>query len=344
MADVNRGIQSGELDTEYIRQTSIDRLDAELLIADSVTPGTLPKNSGSTLRWTLNEHIAGAQTYSRFRALTDATVGNSEASYASRAPNEASWAPTTVEKKMDYYGQFVPVRQVDLDWMPRSTMDDLADSVGFAGAETMNGLSSAQVDGRGASGSNWEPIQGDGTTNIYLSGGGGTLPATAKLSGEDLYQVKGLMKADNVRPFKDGYYRAYITPQAAVHLQTDVVSSNVPWQEINKYVSGRNGQTKLTNGEVGAVGGVMVFETTDIYEASQDSTNAYHNMVLGKDGIGGGRMGDMDVQVLINRSDATSIDDPYRMFATVAYRLKAAEKLLREEAAWMLKSSDGTGT
>ena len=347
---VDRTIQSGELDGEYITQASRKRLDQELLYAGSVTPGNLPYNMGSTLRWTLNAHMTAGPDPgspiardSRYIALTGSA---GEVTYADRAQNEGTWQPTTVEKIMDYYGEFIAQRKVDYDWMPKSTKDDLADSVGYAGSETLNGLVRAVVDGSGNA-SPWDPLQGTGTTNVQIGIWGvddAVLDLTDKLSAEDLYILEGNMSALNVRRFDDGYYRVFCHPSAIAHLKTNTDPDKASWLEINKYVGGSNAQTKLIKDAVGAIGSVMVYRTTDVTTGTVVTVDYYNNIALGVDGVGGARLGDMDSRVFINNSDASSIDDPYRMFMTTSYRLKACYEILRPEAAWIMRTATGTTT
>lgn len=344
MADVNRGIASGALDETYIRQKSLKRLDAELFFAKSTTPGQLPANMGSTLRWTMNEHITQPDAYSRFRSLTHAS-GNNELDYTSRTANARDWAPSTVDKKLNYYGEFVTQRKVDYAWMPKSVKNDLADSIGYAGAETQELLAMAQIDGRGATGSLWEPLQGAGTTNTEVAQWGGlngTLLAADTLSAMDFYFMEGLMAAANVRPFEDGYYRAFVHPTAVAHLKTNTAADKASWMEINKHVAGDMGQSKLVRDAIGAIGSIMIHRCNNITTAVVDALNAYSNIVIGRDAVGGVDAGTMDPQVFINSSDASSIDDPYRMFMTTAYRLQAAYTMLREEACWLLYSYAST--
>jgi len=123
------------------------------------------------------------------------------------------------------------------------------------------------------------------------------------------------------------------------HLVTDVSTSRLTWEQINKYVSGFSGQEKLLNGVVGGIAGGMVFLSNNITTATVDTISAYANLVLAQDGLGAASQGGMNPDVFINKPSSNSTDNPYRIFGTVSFVFQTAPKLLDVLRAEILYSA-----
>lgn len=344
MADVVRGMTTtGDdvtgYDQKYIEQKAIETLDPEYVFAHWITPGEIPPNQGSTLRWLIDNTPSGATATN---ALTN--DAGTPITFATRDSfNEDSWGGVAVEEKLHTYGTFVPVRAQDLQAMPKRTMDRLGERIGIRGAETKDDLLRAELDG---SGTGYNPAKGAGLTNIRKSIGDGndntTLSATDKLTAEDIALATGDLWGRNVKPFSDtGQYVALVHSLAAVHLVTDGGSATsrprITWEEMHKHVSGSTGHEMLQTGSLGAIMGTQVVRTTKIGTATHD-VNAYENLVIGKDCLGDVHQGDAMPKVIISNATA-STSDPYGMYATAAWMFQAGSKLIDDDRGQMIVSA-----
>jgi len=326
MADLVRGVSTNALDTTYIRRRAIKTLVKKLVLANHVTEGELPKGEGSTLRWTYDTNLSNANA---FNALTD--DAGTPITYATRDSfNEEAFATTKVEKQIDTYGVFIPVRRRDLDQMPKSTMDRLSKRVAYRGHEVKDTLLRAAADG---SGTGFNPSMGAGTTTTRKSIGDGTndavLSATDYLTAEDIMLAMGDLEANDAEGFEgDGQMRAVIHSGAATHLKTDVSASRVTWFEAVKHVSGFTGQERFLTGVIGSLGGTSVQVSNNITTSTQDTRSAYDNLVLASDGLGDVTQAQSKPTVHVNRSAPSSMSDPHRMWATVAFNFQGGPTLI----------------
>lgn len=342
--DVNRTIASSKYDQTHILSKAIPTLEKRLVFADFAEPAVLPDHEGSTARWLSDSNIdptdidgSAATTYD---ALNHASGGNIQ--YSTRdGKNQANFTGTSVEASIYTYGAFVPLFRKDLKVMPRSMQDRVGARLGYLGSLTLDSLLRAVVDGTFSG--TYNPDTGSGTTTTRKSIGDGTndttLSATDYLTAEDIALVVGDLKAEDAEPFDNGMYAVVIHSGGETDLITDVSSSRINWQEINKYVSGVSGQEKITRGEVGGVAGGMVFRSNNIATGTIDTRSAYHNVALAQWAIGNLSMGDMKPRVFVNKSGSSSMSDPHRFYSTVAFQFDAAPKLLDVNRAAVLYST-----
>ncbi len=338
MSDYKRTASSSALDTTWIKSKVIDALENNLQLAPLATPGDLPSNSGSTLKWILDANTTGG---TEVNALTNS--GGTEVVYSTNrdSVNEAAYAPTAVSAQMETYGIFVPVRRKDMKQMPKGQMTNLGKRVEYRMRKLIDTLLRATVDGTGTG---YFPSMGSGTTNTRKSIGDGTndttLSATDYLTAEDVALVTGLdLESTDAEPFSNGMYAGIFHSVSATHLRTDVSTARITWEGINKFVSGLNGQEKILKGTMGAITGTMCMRSNNITTSTVDTRSAYNNIILAQDGVGNASMGDMGPDVFINESGKESMSDPHRLFATVAGQAELAPALLDVNRAAVLYST-----
>lgn len=324
-------------DTTYIRQTSIKALENKLVVSECATSGDVPEHAGSTISWQLDANVTGATATN---ALTDDS--GTPITYATRDNfNEDTYSPTAVTKQLHAYGTFVPVRTKDLNKMPRGMMDRLAGRMAYRGAHTKDTLLIAAIDG---SGSSYNPGLGTGTTTTRKSIGDGTnnttISATDQLTVEDIALGVGDLWANDAEEFSNGAYKAIIHSVSATHLITDVSTSRITWEETHKHVGGASGQEKILKGTIGTVVGADVVRSNNIRTSTQDTETVYNNIILAMDGVGDASVDDSNPQVLINRPNENSTDNPYRMYATAAFVWEGAPTLLDSNRALVLYAAD----
>ena len=373
---VNRNI-AGRYDTTYIRQEAIKTLERHLVFADFMTPGNIPNNAGSTLRFQIDNNPqkvggAGGAGTGFEHALTanddggasnpNPGIGNTGnppwndgaagIQWTNRSTfNQADWDGTNIEKQIHSYGGFVPVRNADLDDMPKNVMSRLGERLGYVGRLTLDNLCRATFDGTGQA-APYYPSMGSGTNQVRKSIGDGTndndLTVGDKLTAEDVALITGDMWDADVEPFSNGFYSLVCHSKAATHLVTDVTDSRLTWEKMNRYISGFSGQEKLTKGHLGAVVGTMLIRANTIsvedLPAGGDQSaavKAYNNIITGRDGGGNVQRDDVAPVVYINRPNENSTDNPFRMFATAAFYFRCGPTLLDPLRVRRLQSATG---
>jgi hypothetical protein len=188
---------------------------------------------------------------------------------------------------------------------------------------------------------------GTGTTVVQKSIGDGTvntvLTAADQLTAEDIALATGVLWGKNVRPFSNGYFAQLVHSLAATHLVTDISTARLTWERINRYISGFSGQEKLTAGHIGAIVGTMIIRTNSISleAAGGGDTAGYNNLLLGKDALGNVHRDDLAPEIMINRPNENSTDNPFRIYATAAFYFQAGPVLLDEDRCLILRSANG---
>ena len=320
MAELKRNIGSSTLDTTYISTRNIKTLENNLVAAELGTPGEIAMNSGSTIRWHIDTNLTGATATN---SLTN-DAGTPIAWSTRDSFNEDTPAYTGVEAQLQVYGTFIPVRNQDLDQMPRGMMDRISSRISYRARKTIDTLCIAALDG---SGTGYGPSTGAGTTTTRKAGAG-ALSSGDVLTAEEILLATGDLHANDAEPFDNGKYMALVHSVAATSMKTDVSTSRVTWFETNKHVGGFSGQEKILSGTEGDIGGTTVVRTNSINTSTQDTTAAYDNLVIARDAFGIAAQGDIDHRVFINRPSANSTDQPHRMYATIAWQVRFFPKLL----------------
>lgn len=93
--------------------------------------------------------------------------------------------------------------------------------------------------------------------NVQYAGGKGSrtaLTATDKITYAEIKKAVRTLKNKNVKKFADGYYHAFLSPDATYDLTEDAM-----WIDVAKYQDKR----KIETGELGVMAGVKFFESTN---------------------------------------------------------------------------------
>lgn len=322
--------------TEYIRRKTIKSLENNLVFADFGTPGELPTGQGQTLRWPIDANLALSQGVTLAALTHDDNAA--ELLYSNQSPNEAAYNVTHVDAQLNTYGSFIPVRTTDLNKMPEGVMDRMSARLEYRARLDIDTLCRVTLDNNPA-GTTLVPDMADTADNTRASIGSGTNNAvvntTDQLTAEDIALATGDLEALDVEPFSNGMYAAAIHSVPATHLRTDVSTSRLTWESINKHVSGMTGQEKIIKGTIGGITGTMVFRTNNIGQATVNTiANVYHNLVMGQDAFGIASMGDMSPQII-----REPVNHPYKMLETIAFRYEMRTIQLDGNRAVLLYSA-----
>lgn len=340
MADVKRNISSSTYDTTYIRKEAVPTLEKSLVMADMITqPTNLPEGVGSTVRWIIDANFSTTN-------ITNAlTAGSDEIAYSTRgSQHELAFTGSNVQKQVDLYGAFVPIRMSDLKVMPKGLMDRISKRGAYLLRLIWDTLIRATADG---SGTGFSPSMGAGTTNSRKSIGDGTnnttLSASDQLTAEDIALTVGDLRARDAQPLSNGKYHFVLHAVTEMHLITDVSTARLTWEQMFKYVSGVNAQEKMGDARIGDIVGGTCHRSNNITQATVDTLSAYVNLAFADSGIGDvGIMGenqDGEPDVYINMPNQNSTDNPYRLYGTASFQFYRAPALLDSARVEILYSA-----
>ena len=156
-------------------------------------------------------------------------------------------------------------------------------------------------------------------TNVQYAGGGES--ASAVISAAEVKKAARTLKKANA-PKIDGSYIGIIDPDISYDIQNDPL-----WQDISKY----SGGTKIMEGEIGKLGGVRFFATTETL-VKEDGVHCA--MILGKDAYG---IVDIDgsankPKIIIKPFGSSGTEDPLNQRQTQGWKAMFTAVRLNELA------------
>lgn len=166
----------------------------------------------------------------------------------------------------------------------------------------------------------------DGTETAVTSRAG--IDKSCRLTVKDVYRMAAMLKRYNVKKI-DGYYICILHPFVAYDL---MMEAGDLWVQINKDAHPEN----LENGEIGRLGGVRFFESSEakIYYGTADScaanTAVFGTLFFGKDAYGKTELENGGLKTIVKQLG--SGDDPLDQRATVGWKATKTAKILSDEA------------
>ena len=162
--------------------------------------------------------------------------------------------------------------------------------------------------------------------------------------------ISGRFNQNDCETFDDGMYVCIVHGEVEQDLVTDVTTSRLSWQEVNKYIPGIDGQKKIIGGSPGAIYGTKVLRSNLITTAVFTNTiTAYMNVALAKDGIGragfkgmtprGARPGSVGPQIITKQPGPNDTSNPLNMFSTVGWKAASGQALLHSLRALVYYSA-----
>jgi len=318
---------------ERLRREWVPFLSEKLVLMDHATPGTLDRNVGSkTLRWLEFNKITQDET----GGLTEASATDGEV---------AALSITTYTTTVGEYGAWAKLSSlVELAHTPQTRQAYIK---GFSehGARTMDSLVRDAIS------------TATGFTTTFLVSGEtakntGTLATAETAIANDVAIITKIFRGNDAEPFTKlgGHYVCVVHSEVESDIVTDMTTTHLNWQEINKYVHGIDGQKKIVQGSPGAVYGTMIQVSNNITTATLTTgIVAYANLALAVDGVGvasfsgmtpknsgGGAKGP---RIIIKSSGSQDTSNPLSMFNTIGWKAALGQKALGNNRAIVYYSS-----
>lgn len=159
------------------------------------------------------------------------------------------------------------------------------------------------------------------TTNVYNVGGGvdvDDIASTDKLTADEVLKIRTIMKRNNIKPFQDGYYLMFCSPEQIADVMRDEL-----WQSVNSY--NHNGKN-IEDGEVGRIHGFKFIDTSLVEPTENKAStpvNIYSGLAVGKNAYG-----IVDIEngskpksiIKIARDDDSDRSDPLNQISTIGWK------------------------
>jgi len=144
-----------------------------------------------------------------------------------------------------------------------------------------------------------------------------------KLNGLEVKKAVARLKAANIPPFPDGFYRCIIHPNQQYDLLTD--TSGHGFLEATKYTQ----PLDMLNGEIGAYSGVRFLVANGAKTWTQDGQTIYSALFFGPDAFVVGDSQTMQTYFVAPGGDHT---DPLSQRALIGYKLRFGAMIMGEAA------------
>ena len=242
-------------------------------------------------------------------------------------PTEGAWQMTQAEVTLVQLGEFVKFSDVLLHDTPVELMANAIADI----AANVAAVADLYVQDTIDAGTN---VRYSGTaTSRTTIGTGDNLKAT------DISAAVALLRSAHAKTYEGNYMMAVASPLALHDLRQDTGTGG--WLDANKYVT----PDKIFKGEVGAIGGARVVESSNIasyVNASNDAGAAgnidvFPTYVFGKDAFGIVTEGDPKSIVKMPGSGGTK--DPLDQEASVGVKFRVGCTILRQPALYRIESA-----
>ena len=290
------GSLTNEQKTFYER-TLLKRLLPNLLFMKYGQKRNIPKNEGDKINFRRFNSLAAATT-----ALTEGTT-----------PTGATLDITKVEAQVQQYGNFVKITD-KLDMVGIDpVLTETSQLLGENAAETMDLIVRDEVSA--------------GTTVLY-AGTAGTrdgITASDVMTSTLIRKAVRTLRKNNAKPVDGKYFIGIVDPEVAYDLMNDSL-----WQDVSKY----NGGEAIKSGEIGRLGGVRFFETTQVKVDNNTSSVPIHLcMIIGKDAYGVVDVeGSAKPEMIVKQLGSAGTDDPLNQRASAGWKSMFCAKRLQELA------------
>lgn len=236
----------GHLATVYYKREGLDVLRQMNRFMAVCEPDDIPARSGKTVQWF------------RYSVLASNTAPSAEGVVGSGL----SVTTNTVSATVDQYSDFASLSRL----LKISAIDDIKTNV----ARELSYRASISVD---------TIVRNEFDSNASAAA---TLLG-ASLTRQDVVNTVAKLRAINVRPKDDGLFAGILHP----YITNDLLSDNTAggFTELSKYTVNKSGDYPV-NGEVGIVGGVRFFESTNVSTSGTVPNVLYNVYIVGKGAVG----------------------------------------------------------
>ena len=246
------GQTNPELFPAYYERKLLETIKANLVVLNYGQRRPMKPNSGRNITFTRFEPLPTNKTPITFQPTpaTGKTIATQQIT-------------ATVEEYGDY---------IDLDEFTTITsfvplVNEATDLLAFQAKETLEELTIKEI----TTGLNVQYANGKTSRD--------TLTSTDKITKDEIRKAVNTLKKNNIPPFPDGYYRAFIHPDKMTDLFTNQELIDLAW--INK--------DTFEKGEVAAFAGVKFIESTKlpvVLNAAATPINVYQTVIFGNNAYG----------------------------------------------------------
>lgn len=174
---------------------------------------------------------------------------------------------------------------------------------------------------------------------------GGSQTARANITASDTMTASKLaeafarLNANDAKKF-GGYYVAVMHPLVAHDLRVE--SGTGVWLDVNKYT---NNVDKIFKGEVGALHGCRVVESSNVREytdGGSGTVDVYPTYVLGQDTFG--FVQDLALtKTSIQMPGSAGADDPLAQYGTIGMKVRVGCEILKTEGLYRIETASSLG-
>ena len=331
----------------YYDKLMLERLVASAVLYNLADKKPIPKGSGNVIY--MNRFTNFPTTTTR---LTEGVV-----------PTQTYLSGTSVSATLYQLGAWTPVSDVLVETSFSQVVKECVENFGDAAATSVDTsimydiLSDDRDDGDEgpqtdtAHMSTWWFGKQGGLSTLYISSNGTTLTealtfslissVTASeghfLDIDKIVRTVGKLRQSNVKPFDDGYYKAWIHPKASLQIQR-----TTEWAEFNKYTR----PEILDKGEVGRVAGVRFYESTIPYvtntaplSSASTSISLAFTLIWGKGAFGVTELNaEKGVKIMTKAPNKYDTSNPLNQWSTVGWKILMAAKVLNKSCGYFLLS------
>lgn len=236
---------------EFYDRTLLERAKPNLVFVKYGQKRPIPKGNGKTIE------------FRKFNALSPATTPLTEG----QPPEAKDLSVSSIKATVDQYGDVVSVTDVLETTSYDPIITETVELEGEQAGETLDRVVRSVL------------LK---TTNVYNVGSAldvDEMLGTNKLTADEVLKIRTIMKRNNIKPFEDGYYLMFCSPEQIADVMRDEL-----WQSVNSY--NRNGKN-IEEGEVGRIHGFKFIDTSLVEPVENTSgVNIYSGLAIGKNAYG----------------------------------------------------------
>lgn len=291
----------------YYNKVGLDVLEKNFRHAALCEPDNLPTRSGATVQWFRYDSLAANTT-----PVTEGTVGTS-----------VTLQSNTVSASVSQYADFVNFSDLVKDVAIDPIVENGARRLGYRLGLTVDTLVRTELE----------------TVNSSVDED----PVGSYFSAADCRKIRALLAAADVQPKDNGYFMAIASPYVTYDLINDPTVGG--FIDMSRFTRPEKLETMQDRGLVGRVGGVEVWESTNVATSGSSPNTKYHVTIVGKGACGIVDLAGRGVASMRNKTSADGmpikvimggpqIADPAGVIgAAASYNVVFVTKLLRTGSA-----------
>lgn len=267
----------------------------------------IPKGNGKTIE------------FRKFNSLKPATTPLTEG----EPPAGKELSVTAIKATPNQYGDFVQVTDVLETTAYDPIITETAELLGEQAGETLNIVTRDEL---------------LNTTSVYNVGGGvdeNAITVKDILTADDILKIQTIFRRNNIKPFRDGYYLMFLSPEQAADIMRDSL-----WRDVSKYA---NDAKNIEDGEIGRIY-KFKFIDTSLVEPKENTSEipVYSGLAVGQNAYG-----IVDIEngskpktiIKIGSEDDGDKSDPLNQLSTIGWKAFMTAVRLNELALMRINSA-----